>query len=379
VNIKVDKILFVCVIVLGQGCVEPFDPPVRNEDVGFLVVDGYLNTTDHVATISLSRAVPLSSVNQYPTVTNATVNIEDAEGHIYRLETFRDGLYTLSSPEFITGKEYRLIVRTSNGNEYASAFITTKRGSSIDSLTYDVEDDGINVRVNTHDFEYDTKYYRWDLNETWEYQSAFASNFEFINGRLELRKFNERINICYKTETSPVINTANTLDLERNKITQHPLLFLEQFSPKLEYHYSVEVAQYTLSKEGYDYWEQLRVSTQNLGGLFDPQPARIKGNIVNSTNNNEAVIGFFDGGEINKKRLFIRNRDLPQPFQRYPRDASCEEFMADPLEALRLNGAQLITSAVYEGITLIGYRYTTFECADCRLKGGVLQKPDFWP
>jgi hypothetical protein len=376
---KAEKILIVCLILLLHGCVEPFDPPVRNEDVGFLVVNGYLNTTDHIATISLTRAVPLSSGDTYPTVTNATVDIEDTDGRLYRLESVKEGVYTLASPEFVTGKEYRLTIRTLNGNEYASDFISTKAGSSIDSLTWDVEEDGVNVRVNTHDFENGTKYYRWDLSETWEYQSAFASNFEFINGRLELRKFDQRINICYKTETSAVISTANTLDLEQNKITQHPLLSLEQFSPKLEYHYSVEVAQYSLSKEGYDYWEQVRVSTQNLGGLFDPQPARIKGNIVNIKNNNEAVIGFFDGGEIHKNRLFIRNRDLPQAFQRYPSNGSCEEFMADPAEALRLNGAQLITSAVYEGIVLIGYKYTTFECADCRLKGGVLQKPDFWP
>lgn len=345
----------------------------------FLVVDAYLNTTDHIATVTLSRAVPLSSANTYPIVTNASVRIEDIEGRIYQLNSVKDGVYTLTSPAFVTGEDYRLSIRTSDGREYQSSFITAKAGSPIDSLSWDVEETGVNIRVNTHDFNNNTKYYRWDLVETWEYRSAFPSNFEFIGGLPSLRKFDERINICYKTETSPVINTANTLDAEENRIAEHPLIFLEKFSPKIENHYSVEVAQYSLSSSGYDYWEQLRTSTQNLGGLFDPQPARIKGNIVNIKDSDEAVIGFFDGGEVSKKRLFIRNRELPGSFQQYPRDGSCEEYFADLDEVLRLNGAQLLTSAVYEGIALLGYNYTTVECADCRTKGGVVEKPDFWP
>ncbi len=373
----INKISYIATLLFLSACIEPFDPPVQNKDVGFLVVDGYVNSSNHTATVRLTRAIPLSSTSDYPVVATAHVSIENAEGVKIPLIHNGDGLYSSTSPLFVTGKEYRLLIQTTDGKQFQSVVITTKPGASIDSVTTDVEEEGINVRLSTHDPSGSITYYRCDLVETWEYHSAYSSNFEFINGRLELRKFDERINVCYKTEASSAIATASTLDIEDNRISGHPVIFLEKLSAKLEYIYSVEVSQYSLDKAGYDYWEQMRVSSQTLGGLFDPQPARIKGNI-SAIGSDEPVIGFFDGGEVSRRRIFIRNRELPPEYQRYRPDPNCEELFADPVEALRLNG-QLITSAVYEGIALIGYQYTTIECADCRTKGGVLAKPSFWP
>ena len=372
-----NKIAFIGTLLFLMGCVEPFDAPVRNEDVGFLVVDGYVNTTDHQATVTLSRAIPLSSPSFYPSVLNATVSIENSEGSKIPLIQTGNGVYMTTSNSLVTGKDYRLLIDV-DGKKYESAFVTAKQRAGIDSLTWDTDDEGVNVRLSTHDFTGNSRYFRWDLKETWEYHSAFSSNFELKNGIPELRKFNERINTCYRSDASGVITTANTLGFTENKLSGHPILFIEKLSWKIEYLYSVEVTQYSLSKEGYDYWEQLRITSQTLGGLFDPQPARIKGNLYRVGESDEPVIGYFDAGEISKGRLFINNRELPATFQRYARDPNCEELFADPMEATRLSGS-LITSAVYEGIALIGYNYTTVECADCRVKGGVLAKPDFWP
>lgn len=372
------KIIFVCTLIFLMGCVEPFDAPVRNEDVGFLVVDGYVNTTDNQATVKLSRAIPLSSSSGfYPTVLNATVSIENDEGGKIPLIHIGGGTYMATSTFLVTGEDYRLLIEV-DGKKYESTFVTAKQRAGIDSLSWDTDDEGVNVRLSTHDFTGTSRYFRWDLKETWEYHSAYNSNFELKNGILELRKFDQRINTCYKTDASAVITTANTLGLAENKLSGHPILFIEKLSWKIEHLYSVEVTQYSLSKEGYDYWEQLRITSQTLGGLFDPQPARIKGNIYRVGESEEPVIGYFDAGEISKSRVFISNRELPAEFQRFPRDPNCEELFADPMEATRLSGS-LVTSAVYEGIALIGYNYTTVECADCRVKGGVLTKPDFWP
>ena len=37
-------------MLLVSGCVEPYDPPLNNEDLNLLVVDGFLNATDDRAT-----------------------------------------------------------------------------------------------------------------------------------------------------------------------------------------------------------------------------------------------------------------------------------------------------------------------------------------
>jgi hypothetical protein len=370
--------LFISMVLL-ESCVEPFDIPVRNEEVGFLVIDGYVNTSNNTATVTLSRAVPLSNDNIFPRENNAIVTIEEESGKTYSLISQKNGVYTLIDPGFLNNKRYRLNVRTGSGKQYQSEFITTKSAPPIDSISWRGTEEGVTVVIDTRDNENNTKYYRWEYEEAWQYEAPFSSEYKLVNGVPILRTGNEQIKTCYTSQRSSDIITATTIDFGNDELVDQEIAFVPILSVKTRIHYSILVRQFALSEEAYDYWQQLSINTESLGGLFDPQPSQLRGNIQNMNDADEPVLGYFDGGGVSEKRLFIRYTDLPDYLQVFPGPSQCREEEIIPSRVHELGIFFLITHAVYDGPALVGYMFTAPECADCTKQGGTTKKPDYWP
>lgn len=370
---------FAFLVLVMASCVEPFDIPVRNEDVSLLVVDGFINTNTNTATVTLSRAIPLSSTSAFPRELNASVFIEEEGGQETQLLDLTNGVYERKHPAFVNGKRFRLRIVTESQKEYTSAYITTKTTPPIDELSWTASKQGVTITLNTEDPEGKTNYYRWEYTETWKYEATFSSEYKLVGGAAAIRPANEYIKTCYATDLSSEINTGTTINFTSDKLVGHELTMIPFLSPKTRLHYSILVKQYALSKEGYEYWQQLSVNTESLGGLFDPQPSQLRGNITRSDDVNEPVIGYFDGGSVSEKRLFIKYSDLPAYLQVVPFDAGCtQEFI--PVDSVYTLGASfLLTHAVYAGPVIIGYDYTSHDCADCTRQGGTTEKPSFWP
>jgi hypothetical protein len=368
----------VALCLLLTACVEPFDPPVNESDVGFLVIDGYVNTKTHAATVRLSRAIPIAESEANPKVSGGIVKITDSSGNQYLLAETQPGVYSIADNGLVTEKTYRLSVAT-GGNTYLSNVISPKASPPIDEVTWSPKSDGINITASTNDPSRSTTYYRWEFSETWEYQSALSSESRFVNGVPVLRTAAELVKTCYTTKQSTTILTGTTIDLTEDRITNFKVSFIPKGNEKLKYRYSILVMQYALSKEAYEYWQQLKSNTEDLGGLFDPQPSRIKGNLYNESDPREPVIGYFDGGEISEKRIFIKREDLPDHLSTFPQSSDCVELSIPAARVRELTGSYLITSAVYDNLTIVAYLYTIPTCADCTLFGGITQKPGFWP
>jgi hypothetical protein len=49
-------IVFISIVI--TGCVEPYSPPVINENISLVVVDGFINGTDSSARSGLRRQSP---------------------------------------------------------------------------------------------------------------------------------------------------------------------------------------------------------------------------------------------------------------------------------------------------------------------------------
>jgi len=150
------------------------------------------------------------------------------------------------------------------------------------------------------------------------------------------------------------------------------------------------VKQYALSSAGYNYFEQLRQNTEELGGIFDPQPSQLTGNVHCTTDANIPAIGYVTVGTIQQKRVFIDNSQLPDSWTTtYP--YNCEQDTAlyfNPLtkqnDVLRylvpVPSNQLATAGWYgnpAGMVPIGYFYSDPICVDCSLRGTLI-KPGFW-
>src|SRR5687768_1793174 len=106
---KISKWLggFVVFLLILEGCIEPYDPPVDNNDINLLVVDGFLDATAGTATVSLSRTLPVNAEGSVPAESGAQVFIEDGEGVIYPLAEEPVGTYEGSVPNANSEQRYR--------------------------------------------------------------------------------------------------------------------------------------------------------------------------------------------------------------------------------------------------------------------------------
>jgi hypothetical protein len=204
------------------------------------------------------------------------------------------------------------------------------------------------------------------------------------------RNANELMHTCWKTVISTKISIASTVRLAEDVVYNYPLIYLPSGSQKMQIMYSVLVRQRAISKEEYNFMDQLEKTTESVGGLFDPQPSQVPGNIHNLSDPTSPVLGYFSAGDATEKRFFLSFSELPDHLQVFPRPSGCRPdticvFQTIPrayicgLDLVDLDGSEIIGSALYTGPTVTGYTKTTVQCADCRSQGGTLTKPAFWP
>lgn len=363
------------------GCVEPYQPNLAATDLNLLVVDGFVNATDASAEIVLSRAVQVGEAGILPEG-NATVRLESGEGSVIDLLEKQPGRY--SQEHLVTTREgkWRLYIKTQSGAEYRSAYVTRQPAGEIDSITWTADAAGVRLFLFSKGAPGSSRYYRWKYDETWEYISSFVSSYMLEGGTAVQRLPDDRIYMCWSTVRSPDILSGTTAHLSSDIVFREPIGFIPATSAKLGRRYSVLVSQTSVSKDHYDFLQGLKKTTEQLGGLFDPQPSRVVGNVTGVTGT-DPVLGYFSIGEVVQKRIFIRYYDLPDAILAIRRYPLCdnEDLRFIPLAQIpREPASTLLVDPVSHPISgqLLGFTSGSAICVDCRAQGGTTRKPDYW-
>ncbi|GAA4031448.1 DUF4249 domain-containing protein [Hymenobacter glaciei] len=376
-------------LLLLPACTDPYLPEAVKNSPSYLVVDGFLNSKG-VTTIKLSRTYAVGAKTAPPAETKATVYLEEEAGPRTLLREAPAGIYT--SPTALTlnpAKRYRLHLNTLANQEYASNFVPVKNTPLIDDFSWRAENNGVNIRLSTHDPANATRYYRWDYVETWEINPIYRPQVEYSAGTINFPDITVPYPTkCWGTAPSTTVLLANTTPLSQDVVADRPLRQLPPSSERLNTRYSVLVQQFALTKEEFDYWELLRKNTESIGSLFDAQPAQLIGNVHCLSNSADLALGFVGAHSVTEKRLFVDRRDLPRHWPTpsgyeacYPPDTVwlSKPPLKYPQEALK----SYFASGEYipiEHITLLGIGYTgkSRDCVDCRTRGSAI-KPSFWP
>jgi hypothetical protein len=360
-------------IFLGS-CVDPYSPPVIETNYNILVVDAFLNSRDGTATVLLSRTLPIYSPDAAPVEVNAQVKIIDENGAELLLQETDKGSYTKTNITVDPNLKYRLSIQTNLNERYLSDAVPVLLTPKIDSLFWLPDDDAVSFYINTKNNESSPRFYRWDCFESYEYNSAFASTAKLISGVPHLRTPEEYINKCYRIIPYPDMILGSATSSVENVISNAEVKSIEAGSIKLSQTYSLLVRQYSLTEEAYNHWTKLKQTTESLGGLFDPMPTQVSGNIHNINSDGQIAIGFFSAGSFDEKRIFVNFYDLPISLRRYSTNCQADSLTFAEL-SLQSDGTLLV--APY-GTPPIGYLISTRECIDCRFLGGTLTKPPFW-
>jgi hypothetical protein len=385
---KLFKYLIVSIITLiCQACIEYYDPGItRYEDV--LVIDGILTDDPESSVVRLSRSFHYNAVREEPE-SGATVLIKDDLENVVSLYEADFGVYRSDDPEFraIAGRSYRLHVITKDEQTYESDFVEFKKVPEIEkvyaefALNTEGEDIeyGFQIYVDTYDPENETCFYRYEYEETWEFAVPYPSRYEVVNNEMVPRL--ENVHHCWKTVNSTDILIVNNEKMESDIIRKLPVHFVSVNGSQLSIIYSILVKQYAMSREAYTFWDQLKISNQARGGLFDVQPMQTISNIYSTNDPGSPVIGFFEAASVAKKRIFLTRSDIPKGFTVETEFDDCrKKYHIVPLDIFDLSR--------YRGYCIVNYDSDAhimsgmgiiidFKCCDCTVSGSNI-RPDFW-
>jgi hypothetical protein len=382
-------------VIILCGCLERFIPDVEDNLQRFLVVDGAISDQPGPYFVNISLSSGLDG--EHTGLSGATVSIEEENGESEVLIESSPGTYETTSIQGQVGKSYRLnLTYGSRNQQYQSTWETILASSEIDSVyfeekrvgTTDQENDisGAQFYVDTHGENEASRFYRFEWDETWRIGVRWPANYIFL-GNDELTSNPDKRSVCWRYASPSGINIGTTSGLSNNFLSKHPLSFITPEGERFSRRYSLLLKQYSLSEDEYIFWKNLQESNEEIGSLFDRQPATVIGNISSMTDDGSKILGFFSASGLREYRVFVS-----------PRQVSSKLFAISDCLALDTLlkadwGAGFddeVFSQVDDGKVFYDFIYNEFSgrvtaammadklCSDCTAKGGFLEKPIFW-
>ena len=406
-----DYILLLLVLSITNSCIEEFAAgTIEFEDT--IVIEATITDEFKHQQVLLSKTHRLEGNEPNPE-SSATVQVTTSNNTTYSFHETEPGVY-LSDIQFSaqTNINYQLSITTDNGREYNSTQETIKNLIPIERVYAEREIneqgvDGVTIYIDSYDPSGNSKYYRYEYEETYKIIAPRWTDKEIIltdplTCEVDLRDRIQEERVCYNTVNSLTINLFNTSQLAEDRVFRHLIRFVDSENYILTYRYSIKVKQYIQSLEAYTFYKTLKEFSEE-GSLFSQtQPGFISGNIVSESNPTEKVIGYFDVSTVSERRIFFDYSDfyLGEPIPLYPSlcnprvldqytiGGGCGTLISGLLldQVAYYSGASKIPDTIFseEGdiiridtITVGPYNMVSRLCGDCTALGSN-EVPEFW-
>ena len=381
---RVLKYLFMLLPVsLLVTCITPFSPEGLEESGGTLVIEGDIILNGYTK-VYVSESRDLDSSDPIKYHLNAEVSVLSDRGDEYRgslvLESHLPPHYIIDTRDLPFDRNYFLRVVLVNGLRFESDYLSPESAHTpeIDAIDFVVNDrkTSVDFTVTTYGNQNTSRYYRWSFVEDWEITSVYLPThyFDPTIGRILQYFTDPLLYYCWRQAISSPVIVAKTDHLENNSVIRQRVHTIYAWDDRISFLYSMELQQMSISKEAYTYWESMRKNTDELGGIFAPQPSEVYGNIhlVHSDNQPDIkVLGYISVGTVTSKRIFVNGGEIGI----YQQMSGC-----DPLDT---GDTPMTNTQKYRA----GYRYTgddideewaLLRCVDCTTRG-TKNRPSFWP
>ena len=368
------QITIAFILITTNSCVINYVPNISDYEEQ-LVVEGLITDQPGINTIKISKSEQIWK-RQYPNpLKGCIVTITDDLGQTFNLtETNSVGTYVTDPATFrgVVGQTYTLHIKTTRESpnfSYASKPVKMIPVPPIDSVYYEkvvfrpsnIPVGGCNIYLNTHDPSNNCKFYRWEYLETWEIQLLL----NFPN------------KVCWVSNKSEGINIKNASLLPEASISRLPILSIQDPIDRLSIKYSILVKQFSLNEDEYFYWERLKNTIDQTGGLYDVIPSNIPNNIYCVEDPYKQVLGYFGVSAVSTKRLFIKD-NFAGANTMYTRCFTDTIFTSRPdtLSEFNSDAAWIIED---HSKKVPHYVIVTYDkgCVNCTTRG-TNYKPDYW-
>lgn len=370
------------------SCREPYDPQIPSENLGVLVVEGYLDTEGNTSELKISRTVPLSMDNVKNPESGAKVYLSSNGGFSWHLPEISPGIY-LFEADIPETEVYQLEIELANGERYESEEILPILTPDILESGFVRDEDGVEIFVNTRGNE-QVDDFLWTFQETWIFRPFTQVPFIYdtLTRSVRNRLPHEQIYNCFRTEVNPDILLETSSRFQNQVVFRQTITEIANGNERLQARYTIKISQMAIPSDAVEFWEVLRKNTKDIGSIFSPLPSLISGNIV-SVEKDKPVIGQVNLGIVRQKRIYIDREEVsPWPYNNDlffgcviasdPIYVGWPEFFAlfrsgAFLPARPFNGepGTILSSEI------IGYYPIETRCGDCTLYADI-NKPDFW-
>jgi hypothetical protein len=336
------RLLICCAITwLAASCLYPEDLATSGT-INVVVVDATITNLAEPQIIRLNRSKADPFTGRFGTLplTGAAVEILVDSSHVVRLVETDSGHYQAPA-NFIgqVGHRYQLRFTLKEGTHYESAAEVMGQAVPIsrvyerfnpNSLSTGLLNSSVyraanDIYVDWQDPANQSNYYRWDWvlweKQTW-CRSCRGSYIVYAIDPVTKQYTNQLLEDCYypdRTYEPPYIDYNCRTECWEKLYNYDLTIFADTYSngrlttgqlvgriPYYQYQPClVEVRQSALSASAYAYFKLVQDQTQNTGGLADTPPTAPTGNIRNSANKGEAVVGYFTASAVSTVRYWL--------------------------------------------------------------------------
>ncbi|MEJ1239508.1 DUF4249 domain-containing protein [Chryseolinea sp. T2] len=334
--------IWLLAILLFDGCVEPFNAPVVEQQPG-IVVDALLTDQPGPQSVRLFYSSGLNADLDNPElIAGATISITDENGRIEEFDEVSRGVYQ-SDESFAgtIGQSYKLTVLTERGEHFESDFIQMKPAGEITSLYYEYESavlnqghpelpqDAVNVYLNGKGAADDVSLLRWRWHATYQVHTfpqyrikhspdgtilpdPYPCSGYIVDNENKLKSiFPCECCECWPTEFSEHASVSNNQTTSNvfNRILVGKIP-VDQW--RFLYKYHLEVEQLSVQDDVYAFWKLVQAQQQGGANIFQPNVVKVKGNLKRISGD-VAVFGIFSVSAVTSAIVEIDRDDIPIP------------------------------------------------------------------
>ena len=358
-----------------------------------IVIQGRI-LTGGKSVVYLTNTTPFNSNEEAPDILNAQVHIIGQNGFRSEAAEFviEEDCYVIDTQALENNTHYAVEV-TVDGVTYQSEFQPLLVSPQIDEVTWRENENGVSIHVTTLAEKDEPRHFMWSFEEDWEIHAEVDMRgtdsikpFYVKEQYPDLTETRNPYLFCWMHDVSRNVLLHSTANLSENVIENMQLHEIGIENVRLSYIYSIQVKQWSLSDEAYNYYSILKRYTEEDEGLFTPVLSDYRGNITCTSHPDKRAHGYVLASNVTTKRIFIYEKDfkhmrsLYETPNCYARNWEHDyKPMGDMLATFPWKSPWVFMARDGNPWDKDALMYTWY-CVDCRQTIGATKKrPDFWP
>lgn len=278
------------------SCLDKIDVPLRQETQK-MIVEGLISNDPKFVSLKISQTTSFGNSNSVIPLKGAYVEVRSgSEVTVFRPVPDDLGFYRPNNPLW-AGKEgvsYSIFITLPDGRTFQSVAQKMPKAVAVESLDatfVEGASPGFQASASFKDPVEIENYYRW---------TASGFHIRLSTGVVVGFGGSRCCNRCWVLKQENSINLFSDLLVNGSSVKNRPVYLSPFYSLG---NHLIEIQQFTISKDAFLFWTRYKDQQQRTGSIFDPLPASLTGNVVNTANPQDIALGFFEVSAVSRKRI----------------------------------------------------------------------------